>query len=766
MRHVTVFVAFQRSLYKSTTADAMHCARALMLLLHITQGEVLEKCVCVRFRDKDGAITETKRYSADSTIFRMSRHLRTELRNQRRYGILRCSETSQLHLDVACEPAAFDMATALCDNGRSDSASTEDVFSVLHLAEQLDIDKESCAAFYMSLAEASPDAEGVLKNAWTFCGTHGARIYALQLLRRYMSARGLDIMVRETQATLCPVGPEHVYGSASEVGAVSRVRVLKHAMGAVSPQEMDMLWWFASAVGVRELDVSGCELCADTMASVQRIQSLEWIDASFCRMERGALAHLQGLACLRELRLQWSMLDAGFAADLGAIQGLERLDISCSKVEPGSLGFLGTLRRLKELSVMSTVLGDKDVLCIARMQSLEVLNMGSCKMALGSLRYLQMLGCLKKLVLSHSSLCGSDTAELAKIARLAVLDISHCRFEHRCLARLAVLRLEELDVSCSVLSSSNLAGIGGIRSLVKLNMQGCTVAPRGLVYLKGLQGLRSLCVSCVELHGSNLAAIWKIQSLEVLNISCCKIGPGGLRHLRKLCKLRELYVSHNYLGEDDVEEIRQARLEKWEANGCRVEPRRFRCIRELVAGTASSLIGAPSAPHADLLWIDATEARAGAPFARHSQCILLLVLLVVVFTRHAAAGCVCLLAKAILGVRVHRPDDYSASEILQTALHRNTASSARHYVWDMSVKLALNIRMGSCLIPMSHTWCLVLLAAFLCRAVCTALGGEVTVEFIDSRGRDVDSEGYSLSHRMFGASEYMKKVAQWMARGE
>lgn len=548
----------------------MYCARALVLILHLANGRLTPRPVCVQFQSKDKEAAETRSYSACSTIFHVSRRLCLEM------GRCPGGSGARVCMDAVCRPRAFDIAVALCDGRRLGKVSAEDIADVLCLAEHLDIQSDCKAAFYMGLAAATDIASIREKSAVCF-STHGAKIYALQLLRRHMRMSGLETIVMGERATLSTRSSYnllHTHGSATDVGVVSEVKVLQHAMSSIRLEDREVLFWLVGAMEAQALDVSGCYLDAGTMAHVSGIKSLTRLVISNCKIEPGCLRHLQEPRTLRELVFMWNRLDTGCAAEIGRVRGLEVLDISCCRIEPGSIAHLQGLESLRALYALGTNLSSASMLEVGCIQSLERLSIGRCELCPEGLRHLQRLGSLRELVLSYNQLGIRDAEELSKMTRLSMLDISNCKIEPECLVHLAALRLKELRVSRSRLHKSNIQGIGRITSLESLDMRECEIKPGCFSLLRKLRGLKDLCVSCNELDRDDLAAICRMQSLERLDISFCKIRPGGLRHIGKLRSLRELNVSYNSMTRDEFDCIRELHLEKLVSRGCTVEPER------------------------------------------------------------------------------------------------------------------------------------------------------------------------------------------------
>lgn len=118
-----------------------------------------------------------------------------------------------------------------------------------------------------------------------------------------------------------------------------------------------------------------------------------------------------------------------------------------------------------------------------------------------------------------------------------------------------VADLRGLCLSGCKLDEGAVESLGAMKSLRRLDMFRCKVAPGGLRHIQGLENLEELDVSWVELSAEDVSTISRLARLTKLDVRHCSLGPGTIGRLGALRCLRELSVSFNMLSEDDLSKI-------------------------------------------------------------------------------------------------------------------------------------------------------------------------------------------------------------------
>ncbi|KAL0263891.1 UNVERIFIED_CONTAM: hypothetical protein PYX00_010962 [Menopon gallinae] len=151
--------------------------------------------------------------------------------------------------------------------------------------------------------------------------------------------------------------------------------------------------------------------------------------------------------------------------------------------------------------------------------------------------------------------------------------------------------LRRLSVSRNALSGDDVVCIGEMRGLESLDMSGCAVDRGALAGLRGT--LAELDVSRIKLDERDAGALGRMRSLRRLVMHRCGRARGVFRHLGDLKNLEHLSISRATLDAEDIGGT-------WAPGGATVagharEPRRARDA--LAAGETAAPGAAEGAPH-------------------------------------------------------------------------------------------------------------------------------------------------------------------------
>lgn len=144
-----------------------------------------------------------------------------------------------------------------------------------------------------------------------------------------------------------------------------------------------------------------------------------------------------------------------------------------------------------------------------------------------------------------------DLAQIGRLRRLERLDIGHSRVTDAGLAHLEGLnRLQLLDLAGTPISDRGLVHLGRLTGLEILYLNFTTVGDTGLAHLKDLGKLQSLDLGTTNVTDGGLAHLKGLSNLRALTLIECPVGDEGLAHLENLTRLEWLG-----LGRLDVTEF-------------------------------------------------------------------------------------------------------------------------------------------------------------------------------------------------------------------
>ncbi|KAL3744392.1 hypothetical protein ACJRO7_013633 [Eucalyptus globulus] len=268
-------------------------------------------------------------------------------------------------------------------------------------------------------------------------------------------------------------------------------------------------------------------------SSIGKLQSLQELLASRCKLEGQILFDKGGLSSLKTLDLSYTKI-SGLPENLDQLSSLKHLDlVKCRKLESlpkppcrlsslrltcrsNELQSLSHLKHLQELS-LDYCESLQSIPSLSHLESLQKLYLRDCK-SLQSIPSLSHLEHLRELNL-HDCWSLQSISSLSHLKHLQELVLWECRSLQSIpelpsrIRKLLVLRCTELE---------RLPNLSNLEFLSELRLEYCY----GLKQLDGMKSLKSLRVLCLPLHtfreGDHLHAIEGLEqlgSLEVVDIS-------------------------------------------------------------------------------------------------------------------------------------------------------------------------------------------------------------------------------------------------------
>jgi internalin A len=273
-----------------------------------------------------------------------------------------------------------------------------------------------------------------------------------------------------------------------------------------------------------------------------------------------------------EVDLSHSWVTDADLVRIGRMQELERLDLSHTKVTDAGLQHLKDLRSVREFSLYYAEYITEDGLAfLKKWTKLERLNLRGARVTSKVFEHLSGLPNLRELDLSFTEITDEGFDQLMELPRLEKLAIGGNRLTGE---GLAVLRqiptLRDLDVSGTQrvdsglwglsLTEENLARIGALKQLRRLNLAAATISDRGvdrpghpeaeradlrdLSALQGLLELEYLDLSRQPVSAATLKTIASLPRLATLRLGLCKkIDDSAVDTLAGMKSLRTVYTA-------------------------------------------------------------------------------------------------------------------------------------------------------------------------------------------------------------------------------
>ncbi|MHC4401521.1 MAG: hypothetical protein ACYTG0_17755 [Planctomycetota bacterium] len=307
-----------------------------------------------------------------------------------------------------------------------------------------------------------------------------------------------------------------------------------------------------------------------------------------------ALVHLGDLRGAETLDLIGTQVTDAGLAEVARLRGLETLALAGAPITDTGVAQLPTLEQLSTLYLDYTAVTDKGLQALARLPALDELSLvdthvtkgGASRFATArpdvSLTWrtspseahrraagaLLRSGCVvyagKDAVCTCVEVGHLDAAgDPINFSNLEKLDDLRELFVYE--KRLGVVELEILGrlqgLECLVFdlaSDSDLAHLGGLKSLKSLDLRDTQITDAGLEYLKTLTNLKWLDLCDTQVTDAGLEYLKALTNLEHLHLGWTHITDAGLVHLGGLVNLRDLQLSGTDVTDKAVEKLDQA----------------------------------------------------------------------------------------------------------------------------------------------------------------------------------------------------------------
>jgi len=124
-------------------------------------------------------------------------------------------------------------------------------------------------------------------------------------------------------------------------------------------------------------------------------------------------------------------------------------------------------------------------------------------------------------------------------------------------------RIAEVDLSTTWITDDDLARIGGLPDLRKIDLSHTKISDLGLAHLRPLRNVVSLnCFSCAYITDGGVAFLKDWENLEYLNVRGSEVTSRVFEHLAKMKKLQTLDVGFSRVNDDGFDAL--ASLERLE----------------------------------------------------------------------------------------------------------------------------------------------------------------------------------------------------------
>lgn len=142
---------------------------------------------------------------------------------------------------------------------------------------------------------------------------------------------------------------------------------------------------------VTELALPQCELTDRDFEQIGRCSALQWLELGGVELTAERLRRLEGCGKLRQLFASGSRIERGALAGLQGWPELTELDLSGSELTLDDLRSLAGLKRLRILSLRQVSLPEEGAKELAAVSALEQLDLSGSRLATGFLERLRTL---------------------------------------------------------------------------------------------------------------------------------------------------------------------------------------------------------------------------------------------------------------------------------------------------------------------------------------------------------------------------------------
>lgn len=474
--------------------------------------------ITIQFCDEYGKEVEKRSYNVHRVMFEVSVYLKDEAEKYECTVSDDEKHKVQTEVRLVSDSRMFEIVADLLDDRALDTeVRTKDVVDALNLANILKI-KDDKMRLYRNLARAVVNDRKLRAEMETQKDVPDVKLFVLQLMRDHVGMHGVDVRVRGNRATVCPKDERQFleHGLSDKIGVVDEMRIWDSAMDMLLTNDNEFvgaLCFYVCKMDIRALELDHCMLSEGTMRCIAGMRCLTRLS-----MKELSIPAIKGLSSFK------------------ALESLAELDISGNRINNKLLRKIGALQSLTKLSMENCGLGAG---CCWRMYSAD-------------LRYIERLERLTVLNVSRNKLKKSDMRVIGKMRHLKELKIGHCNLKTGSIKHIKnIENLEMLEISNNRLSRGDLKAIGDIKQLLRLKMSKCvwrscksmlTFNTGNLEYVKNLDNLIEIDVSYTSLTKKDMAGIGKLTSLVKIEMVLCRIQPGSLQKLGSLDKLKEINI--------------------------------------------------------------------------------------------------------------------------------------------------------------------------------------------------------------------------------
>ena len=311
---------------------------------------------------------------------------------------------------------------------------------------------------------------------------------------------------------------------------------------------------------LRSLGLAGTKITDDGLRHLAPLTTLEVLDLDNTGVTEAGLVHLRPLHRLERLRIDSVDTDAGAEA-LAELTSLRSIRGANLHITEAGVAALVRLPHLERLSLADGGITDACLEHVSRMSSLKIFWLQSCPVTDAGVARLAGLTNLEHLMLKRTRVSGGGLAPLADLPNLRGLSLSFGERsrdyfgERPTLAGVGKLRaLEYLSLDGWGLHPDDFRDLGGLPKLETLTVRDIPVDDTAAHHLAAIPSLTFLNIQEAAVSDVGLGFLANLRDLEHLRIRGA-FTAAGLRELATLPRLRHLFVSSPYLTDADLEEL-------------------------------------------------------------------------------------------------------------------------------------------------------------------------------------------------------------------
>jgi serine/threonine protein kinase len=269
-----------------------------------------------------------------------------------------------------------------------------------------------------------------------------------------------------------------------------------------------------------------------------------------------------------------SVDDAGLKKVSVKIPTLKTLVLNQMKITDAGIGYISHLPQLDRLCANRIeTLSDKALGYLGKTRTLTSLELeGDTRLTAAGIAQLQDLKHLRYLDLKETNLGSGCGSTLKKFTKLTGLNLSGTAVGDQTIANLAQLKLCELNLAQSKISSRSTEILGGMKTLTRLDLSNTeSLGDQDLKNLAGLANLDTLDLSgCRLITDSGMQYLSSMKSLRTLNLSGTRVTDFSLAQLANLPQLHDLNVSNTVIDDQGVYNLLAMPLQRLDLSYTRI----------------------------------------------------------------------------------------------------------------------------------------------------------------------------------------------------